>query len=303
METLDPAVLCGCALYDGALQYPNGEGHVVIAVSGPEACIEAVRLKFSQPSLALHPGLFPPANRFVDRAVLPMELLTLAGFISLQGKLQIRDNNSYIADIARAVHWPVASAQDTHRRQAGAPDIFTEDAATMRIKSAVLDGATQMQLRIWRAPKVPRRRSFSLQPRYVIGIAILTAMILIATAIFIYTIPGTSANAGGSTSTTQNYMLIQPSVIQTPCKVGEAQNFTITNTGASEMQWSVFGNNYSSIVTISPLQGTLSAGAVQNITVAPLVYSITQQRLLVRFTSHSGAASVTLIVGGCPLQN
>ncbi len=301
METLNPSAICGCALFDGALQYPSGEGYVVIAVSGPETCIEHVRRQFSHPSLAQHPGLFPPENRFVARAVLPKELLTAAGYISPQGKLLIHDNTSYLADIANAVHWPIASMTDT-RRRLGVYNSFAEDAATMQIKSTVLDGATQMHLRLWRAPKV-RRNTLKLPPRYVIGITVLVAVILMVSAIFVYTNQGTAVNAGGSTTIGQNYMLIQPSVIQAPCKVGETQSFTITNTGTSDMKWSVSGNDYSSIVSIHPLQGTLAAGSVQIITAAPLVYSITQQRLLVRFTSNLGSAAATLIVGGCPLQN
>lgn len=321
MERLDPQEMRGAAFYDGAVQVAGGRRGWIIAVSGSPECVAYARDAFSAPDLAAFPGIVATRQRFIAAADLPRERLALRAYVDDRGRLvpQSADDTELVALALRA-QWPTAAASQPlaprpapppRPRAAAGPD------ETLALRAAPLDGATNTELRIWKPTRtvyaqLDRRRRFLLGA---LGtVLILAAVALVgARALALHPLVQaqgrpTPTRTGGSvapgvvatiTTLAVPVMVVAPLTIRTPCAAGRTVQFTISNNGAADLQWSSNLGQFTPRIAANTISGTIPPGNSQVVLITTQEVVRQQETVLIAIISNGGSAQVSLTIGGC----
>ncbi len=315
MERLDPQELRGSAFYDGPVLLPNGKRALIIAISGPRAAVAYVRDAFAAPNLAAYPGMLPVPLRLIDSNDLPRERLELVAYIDAQGALLATTEDTLLHNLAQHAHWPVS--QTTPQALPRVPQRLAQTEvsgdATRAMQALRLDGATEVQLRIWK----PSYRSRQ-HPRQRLLFALLGTMLILVSAGIIAarflpqtslakglpisptaTMTATAVSAFAPANVAAPIMVVAPLTLKISCVPGKYSQFIISNNGTLALSWTSNGMLFAPRLTISAINGQIPPGASQVIQVT-LGQSIkTGELITLVIQSNGGTARIGLTLSNC----
>lgn len=314
LERLDPAELHGAAFYDGPWLLPSGKRVLLIAISGPQPVVKYVHDAFAAPDLVAFAGILPATQRIISAQDLPRERLEPMAYVDERGTLVLSEVAQDLRDIALHARWSVISATPSHpipqmqsskAKASGSYQPSSSD--TLALKAPMMEGATAMNLRIWRPSYRDRpRRSRRLLFGIIGTLLILTSAGIVAARLLLkqslahgITTPLPTATATYGPQPLLPVMVVAPLSLTVPCVPGRKTQFVISNNGLGELDWSSNAAFFAPRLIVSAVDGVITPGSQQIVQVTLGQVIKGQQTIDLVIQSNGGETQIVLTIGAC----